>query len=131
MDVALNPFQKDAKGGQFSITATASRAPTWLRVREAPINSTLLVNVSTTYSPAEVLLPATFEGEFEVTADHFWPTIVAGSHVRDPSGEGRKREVLLEKEGSRANGSVSWSEEGKERGRVELRTTYSPAVLKL
>ena len=131
MDVALNSFQKLAKGGQYSITATAARSPTLVRVREAPISSTLLVNVSTTYSPAEVLLPAAFEGDFEVTADHFWPTVVAGSHVRDPSGEGRRREVLLERAGSRANGSVSWSEEGKERGRVEVRTTYSPAVLKL
>lgn len=76
-------------------------------------------------------MPSTFEGGFEVIADHFRPTVLASSHVRDPSGEGRKRDVIIEREGSRANGTVSWSEEGKERGCVELRTTYSPAVLKL
>ena len=131
LDVALNPFQKSATGGSFAITSTSSHSPTRLRVREAPVDARLRVNVSTTSAPAELLLPSTFEGAFDVAAAHFWPTVFASEHVRDPSGEGRKRIVVVEKEGSHASGSVGWSEEGRERGHVELRTTHSPALLKL
>jgi len=131
VDVALNPFQKDAKGGIYDISAITCHSPVSLRIREAPVDSKLLVNVSASHAPAEVVLPPTYEGSFEVTTVRFWPTVLANPHVHDPSGEGRKRDVLIEKEGNHVNGIVSWSEEGKDRGHVELSTSHSPAVLRL
>jgi len=131
LDVALNAFHKDAKGGNFDISAITSNSPVSLRIREAPVDSTLFVNVSASHAPAELVLPPTYEGDFEVTTVRFWPTVLANPYIRDPSGEGRKRDVLIEKEGNHVNGRVSWSEEGQDRGHVELSTSHSPAVLRL
>ena len=131
MDIVLNPFEKEAKGGIFDISAISSNSPVSLKIREAPIDSKLLVNVSTSHAPAEVLLPPTYEGDFDVNTVRFWPTVLANPLVHDPNGEGRKRDVSIEKDGDHVKGNVSWSEEGKDRGHVELGTSYSPAVLRL
>ncbi|KAK2467427.1 hypothetical protein APHAL10511_000662 [Amanita phalloides] len=124
-------LQTDSTGGDFEIVATTSNSPLRVRIREAPLDSKLSLNAKSSNSPVDVVLHPAFEGDFEVSTVHFWPSVSVNSAARDPSGGGRVRDVQVSRNKNHVSGSVSWSDEGKGRGRVDVKTTNSPAVLRL
>ena len=127
----MNHFQNGSTGGDFDIAASNVNGPVKLRITDAPVDSKLDLQARTKNAPVDVMLHPTFEGEFEVSSSFIPPTVYAKSRVRDPSGQDRHRSLQISRQGHLVKGDVSWSEEGKGRGHVELETSYSPAVLKL
>lgn len=130
-EILLNHFQKGSTGGDFDITASNVNGLVKLRITDAPVDSKLDLQARTKNAPVDVMLHPTFEGDFEVSSNFLLPTVHVKQGVRDPSGQERHRSVQLSRQGHLAKGNVSWSDEGKGRGHVELETSYSPAVMKL
>ncbi|KIL63997.1 hypothetical protein M378DRAFT_78834 [Amanita muscaria Koide BX008] len=130
-EILLNHFQKGSTGGDFDVTASNVNGLVKLRITDAPVDSKLDLQARSKNAPVDVMLHPTFEGDFEVSSNFLLPTVHVKQGVRDPSGQDRDRSVQLSRQGHLAKGNVSWSDEGKGRGHVELETSYSPAVLKL
>ncbi|KAF8625369.1 hypothetical protein AX15_005420 [Amanita polypyramis BW_CC] len=126
----LLTHSNDSAPGDFTVLAKSTNSPIRLKISDAPVDSRLFLNAETQNSPVDVILHPTFEGDFEVTSINFWPTVSVRS-PQDPSGKGRERDLQFSREGNYVKGSVSWSDEGKERGHVNIKTSNSPAVLRL
>jgi len=124
-----NPCEE--KGGDFDIVATTDHGPIKLNIVDAPVDSKLKLTAKTTKAPAIVVLPTTYEGEFELDSAPLPGKVLVRPKVRDPSGEDRERRVEIVREGTRVTGDVSWSDKGKENGHVYIETNHSPAVLRL
>ncbi|PFH47474.1 hypothetical protein AMATHDRAFT_67678 [Amanita thiersii Skay4041] len=116
-------------GGDFNVVASSSNSPLRLHFLDAPLNSKLALTARTSNSPAQVTLHPTYEGGFQVSTSNMRPNAFARSGIEDPSGRGRQRDVQISRSWSQVTGSVSWSDEGRSRGRVVLSTSNSPASL--
>ncbi|KAH6897976.1 hypothetical protein BKA70DRAFT_1569772 [Coprinopsis sp. MPI-PUGE-AT-0042] len=87
---------------------------------------------TTTTGNINIDMPSTFEGEFNLET-FVGKEIVNAPDVEDPSGRGRKREVTLtHRSWKTVEGSVLWSDKGKEiGGSVLLKSTTGSLVLQL
>lgn len=101
-----------------------------LAVVAAPINSTVRVDATTSIGAVGVKLPNTFEGSFIAATSLSSLSVKFDDSVEDPMGAGRERRHEYRQEaGWWADGRVWWSDEGKGRGIVNLRTSMAPIML--
>lgn len=78
-------------------------------------------------------LPVTYEGDFELRTSNVVPTIQRLNPLeRDPAGNGRTRtfETKTVTKG-RAAGDVYWDRQNMHRSRAILKTSNSPASLRI
>ena len=121
-------------GGQFQVVATTEAAQVDIFFAHAPVNSSLMLDAHTSRSLATVKLHETYEGKFCLTTTLLKPDVLIDEDVEDPSGKQRERIVDIERVGrGDLVGNVWWGkeEEGTERGVVNIKTTFSPARLRL
>ena len=124
-------YSEEESGASYTITSTTSNGRLDVRVNEQPLNSRLRLDAESSNSPASVTLPPTFEGKFYLKSSIFTPKVDV-SRVEDPSGEGRERDVNVGRiNGGVAKGYARWANGGERNGEVELRTSNSPAYLRL
>ena len=116
-------------GGKFQVHARTALAPLSLDFTSADRLSTLLLTAHTSFAPASVRLPSSYEGEFRIGTHLARPTVIVDNEYDD-----RKVEYTRVDRGE-VKGSVWWEsdhgEEGKDRGNVNVTTTLAPVVLRL
>ncbi|KAJ7142471.1 hypothetical protein C8R44DRAFT_658197 [Mycena epipterygia] len=123
-------LESESDTSAFDLTARTSHGPVKLDVVAAPVDSTVNLRATTSIGALAVKLPPTYEGSFTATTSLASLSVNFDETLEDPTGAGRKRKVdYNQKRGSRASGSVGWSEEGKTRGEVNVRTSLAPIVL--
>ncbi|TFK83281.1 hypothetical protein K466DRAFT_267840 [Polyporus arcularius HHB13444] len=133
-DVTLKSNTSDASRGTFYITTRTENAPLYLTFVDAPVNSSLTVNVHTSNSPGHVTLHPTYEGTYDASSTLIFRPEVRWTAVEDPSGRGARRIVRLDENartGPRVSGGVSWTHGGESKGRVTTETSNSPFRLDL
>ena len=80
--------------GLYEITTRSRHAPVRLEVVDAPVNSTLVLSSKNTMGPLEIYLHPTYQGTFGSEALIGGTPIGIRGYTTDPSGEGRKRNVV-------------------------------------
>ncbi|KAG6899586.1 hypothetical protein C0993_008960 [Termitomyces sp. T159_Od127] len=122
-------------GGKFKVHASTSNAPLELSFAEAPVDSILILDATTSIGPATVSLHPTYEGQYTAATSFQRPSVVINHDVEDPAGRGRKRLVRsLANRGPIVSGTVRWydGDDNKEFiGNVEVRTSFSPLTLRI
>ncbi|EGN95703.1 hypothetical protein SERLA73DRAFT_186884 [Serpula lacrymans var. lacrymans S7.3] len=121
-----------ASGGDFKVSATASRGPITLVYTSSPVNSIQSLVASTVNAPVKVTLNNAYEGAFTVDSSSA-PVHVNKGSTSDPSGQGRTR-VVDQKSGGmdHITGSAYWqpnSGPGVTQGTVQITTTRAPITL--
>ena len=80
-------------------------------------------------------LGAEYEGSFDIGTSNARAEVDTGRDIDDPWGKGRKRTVTIRSNpypiGRAAKGTVYWSRENVDRGKVEVTTSNSPVRLQL
>ncbi|KAJ7187142.1 hypothetical protein C8R46DRAFT_936258 [Mycena filopes] len=94
----------------------------------------LFLEAATSVAPAIVRVAAEFEGTYDLrTSGVGRAEVVAAADVEDPLGKGRRRTVVRERTGQRAQGRVYWSrgpdEEPAQGGSVKVTTSVSAVKL--
>jgi hypothetical protein len=103
----------DAK---LSLNAHTVKGNTDIDVEESPLDARATIEADSTTGNIHIGMPSTFEGEFNLET-FVGKEIVNAPEVEDPSGRGRKREVTLSHPNWKTvEGSVLWSDKGKEIG---------------
>ncbi|KAJ7890862.1 hypothetical protein B0H14DRAFT_2688948, partial [Mycena olivaceomarginata] len=121
---------KDGAATKFDIHARTSTSPLALDVLEAPLGANITLRGSSSFGPVDVSLPATFEGVFDAATSLSTVSVIFDEEGEDPAGEGRKRQGEYERVGGTTRGTIGWSEEGKTRGLVSVRTSVAPVTLR-
>ena len=135
ISASISLATESGSGGNYSILAQTSFSKLTLSFPSSPLNSSLSLNARTSLAPVDVSLHPTYEGTFTLDTSLilFGANVLVDEGVRDPAGEGRKRNVELRKGsgGGHVEGWVAWgvSEEG--RGNVKLETVLARANLRL
>lgn len=97
----------------------------------SPVDSILHYKGDTSNSPATVTLHSAYEGSFKLESSVMSPIIDRGN-AEDPSGKGRRRTIDIHRTGrSIASGEIYWGSAKKETGNVVIRTSNSPAKIRL
>ncbi|KAJ7142526.1 hypothetical protein C8R44DRAFT_602709, partial [Mycena epipterygia] len=123
-------LKSDPDNAAFNLTARTSHGPIQLDVVAAPINSTIRLDATTSIGALGVKLPNTYEGSFSAATPFSSLSVKFDETLEDPTGAGRKRRLEYEQKRSGwANGRVGWSDKGKSRGEVSVRTSTAPIVL--
>ncbi|KAJ6564076.1 hypothetical protein B0H19DRAFT_991161 [Mycena capillaripes] len=118
--------------GSFNLTARTANAPLSLTIPSAPPSSNIILRATTALGPAQIALPATYEGAFEAFTSLASVSVKVDEKAEDPTGEGRERKVAFEQVGrAGTRGRVGWSEEGMGRGSIRVRTAIAPVILEL
>ena len=113
-----------------------SNGPTYTKFLEAPVDSVLSYAAYSSNSPVNVQLHETYEGSLGLrTLPPQFPAIVVyNDSVKDPAGDGRRRDLEITKRWSRGNalGTVRWlPAEEWAYSSVWLSTTNAPVQLSL
>ncbi|KAG5719396.1 hypothetical protein E4T56_gene13462 [Termitomyces sp. T112] len=121
--------------GKFKIFARTSVSPLQLSFVEAPVDSVLLLDATTSLGPAAVSLDSTYEGSYTAVTSLQRPSILFNPDVEDPAGKGRKRQMRSSpSRGPIASGTVRWSDGDDHKkllGNVNVRTSLAPLTLKI
>ncbi|KAJ7149237.1 hypothetical protein C8R43DRAFT_1007533 [Mycena crocata] len=116
----------------FDIGARSSNARVELAVLAIPLAVNLTLRARTSIGALAVALPSTYEGTFSAATSLAGMHVNVDDEVEDPSGEGRKRRVNYgQVRRGLARGAIGWSEEGMERGAVDVRTSMGAVTLDL
>ncbi|KAJ7779077.1 hypothetical protein B0H16DRAFT_1501021 [Mycena metata] len=126
----INLESTKKSGSAFNITARTSHGPIDLDVVAAPLESNITLGATTSLGSLSAKLPTTFEGEFHASTSLSSLQVKVDENAEDPAGKGRKRHVDHRTVGkASSHGYVSWSEEGKTRGSVVVRSSLGPVSL--
>ncbi|KAG6887437.1 hypothetical protein C0995_015310 [Termitomyces sp. Mi166 len=132
---ALALESANESGGRFKVFARTSNAPLDLSFVEAPVDSVLSFDATTSLGPATVSLHPTYEGSYTATTSFRRPSILVNYDAEDPAGKGRQRQVHSSiNRGPIASGTIRWFDGGDNKellGNVEVRTSLAPLVLKI
>lgn len=133
LESAISLVSSKSTGGKFEVAARTSNSPLKIEYPVSPVDSTLRFNARTSNSPAAVGLHSAYEGTFTITSSLMGPALERHD-VEDPAGRGRMR--IIDQNTVRRgfmDGKVYWVPAGnvKPEGWVKLRTSNSPAVLRL
>ena len=125
--VNLHSNCTDGSAGAFWVVAETARAPLTLTVADAPVDSQLTLEAKTSWAPASVALPPTYEGRFDLRTNLFFiPELSWRGGVKDPAGFDRQLDLNYERPSRSVHtGSVAWrgsSGGGAKRGRVIVST---------
>ncbi|KAJ7839778.1 hypothetical protein B0H13DRAFT_1911025 [Mycena leptocephala] len=120
----INLLSKDA--GTFDITARTANGRLGLAVLSAPVNSNITLHATTALGSADVYLPPTYEGSFRAHTSLSSIDVKVDDEVEDPAGEGRTRRTEFDQvRRGMSTGRVGWSDEGMDRGSVDVRTSMA------
>ncbi|KAF8641447.1 hypothetical protein AX16_009960 [Volvariella volvacea WC 439] len=114
-------------GGAFKVDTRTTAGELELKIDEAPVKHILTLLGQNRYGPIRVSLPPSYEGVISEKAA--WSTpLTDRQSVSDPAGLKRERqtEIRYAMHSPELTGLVFWSEEGRERGHIELATSYNP-----
>ncbi|KAH8827853.1 hypothetical protein DL96DRAFT_1709174 [Flagelloscypha sp. PMI_526] len=119
----------DSTGGSFTIHSRTSNSKTALDIKTAPVDSTMNIISHTSNSLNEVSVPSAFEGNYVLETSNAIPEIKV-SEKEDPSGRGRERKID-QKYISRGHafGTIGWSDEGKTRGNLHIKSSNAKVIL--
>ncbi|EIM80554.1 uncharacterized protein STEHIDRAFT_67630 [Stereum hirsutum FP-91666 SS1] len=107
--ISLYSSHRTSDYGQFKIDARTSNKPLELTLHKAPVDSTLTLEGKTSNAPAEVSVPAAYEGDFVLSTSNAAPAVRRVHDVEDPSGAGRSRRVDTSSViGGTLRGNVAW-----------------------
>ncbi|KAF8896712.1 hypothetical protein CPB85DRAFT_1229670, partial [Mucidula mucida] len=131
---AIIDTQITVVGQKSEITTRTSNGALFVKLLEAPIDSTLNLDARTSSSIADVLLPDTYEGSYALTTSNS-PVQVRNereSTIKDPAGKGRKRSVVnrTSSKGTSA-GNIFWDSKAADRGTVKVRSSNGGVTLRL
>ncbi|KAF8992169.1 hypothetical protein BDQ17DRAFT_1432586 [Cyathus striatus] len=129
VEAQISLLSKEESGGRFKVTSHNSVTHLNIEFPTAPVNSVLILDAKTSVSPVVIKLHETYEGKFSFETSLSRPYLVVNDKVEDPSGEGRTRNVNVSHVGSKVVGAIGWSEEGKDVGDVNVKTSISPLTL--
>ncbi|KAJ7176885.1 hypothetical protein C8R46DRAFT_45945 [Mycena filopes] len=130
IESTINLESAKESGSAFDITARTSHGSLDVDVTAAPIASNITLGATTSLGSLTAKLPTTFEGSFDATTSLSSVGVKFDDKAEDPAGEGRKRSLEHGKVGKTAShGHVWWSEEGKTRGSVRVRSSLGPVSL--
>jgi hypothetical protein len=132
---------KPNNGGCFNV-AVNSAGPTDISFPSSSTNSRLtFVGHSDAWADTSLSLNPAYEGNLYAEATYYneeqMPTIHVNEYAQDPTGQGRKRNYKLTREGKRfenniARGWVAWDEPDSDAanwGSVSLKTRYRGAKI--
>ncbi|KAF9479371.1 hypothetical protein BDN70DRAFT_878855 [Pholiota conissans] len=129
-------------GSSYTISTTTSNSDALIQIPSQPLNSNLYLTTTTTNGPAHVSLNEAFEGGLLLESPGAI-VIKEDKAVEDPSGAGRKRNVVYsskKRQGKQVlTGSVLWGPEKSRRGSpsghgdglVTIRNSNAPLTLEL
>lgn len=113
-NISLSTNSSSGTGGHFRVYTYTSNAVLNVSFSASPPDSHLVLHGSTRNAPARVALDPAFEGGFLLQTTQFRPTLHVTPGVKDPTGQGRQREVNDRVVAGRAViGNVSWVPHGK------------------
>ncbi|KAJ7168299.1 hypothetical protein C8R43DRAFT_145925 [Mycena crocata] len=98
-------------------------------------NSSLVLDVSTSFAPVSVYLAPAYEGSYDLITTVPGTKVVQDPEVEDPSEMGRQRTLRRTSSGQHARGYLYWShdgtcsEEGRNRGSVRVRSSESAITM--
>jgi len=132
--VSLRSQAPDCRGGQFAVVTSTSNGSLNLVFPIAPVHSILSLNGKTDNKSADVKLHPAFEGVFQLKTSNGQATVAHDVHEPDPAGEGRIREVRLDKsEPTAIDGSIAWRSPaimgGPMTGSVQIESSNSSVAL--
>ncbi|TFK33786.1 hypothetical protein BDQ12DRAFT_690570 [Crucibulum laeve] len=132
IDAVVSLTTPKSSGGKYRIHARTAIGKIDLTVPVAPIDSNIYIDATTSVSPVLVTLPATYEGGFSLETSLKRANVLFDGKKEDPKDEKRKRifEIFGDRFG-RTEGVVAWSDEGKARGDVKIRSSLADVVLSL
>ncbi|KAF8641436.1 hypothetical protein AX16_009949 [Volvariella volvacea WC 439] len=133
LKAAISLTSAQLTGGAFKVDATTSAGGLELAVYDAPVDHTLTLRGQNSYSPIKAILPASYEGSIDGQTTWSRFNLRYDPAAEDPAGRGRQRhlDVTRVRGSSDFEGKVYWSEKGRDRGSVELVTSFSPVNLEL
>lgn len=121
--------------GSFGIDSATSQGDVYVQVLDAPIGHKLdvrsVIAAESLGKRNTLLLPPTFEGNFEMKAPPFPFRRIVDTKKDDPTGRNRTRTVLREQQGLLVeNGTIAWEgRELRERGHVQLRASLGQSII--
>lgn len=132
---------QDDDNGAFDVSVSTLNGPLALNIASQPLNSTLNLSATSKNSLINVYMHPAFEGQFNVQSTNGRQLVEADETSTSPDGDQEKRRDLrVMTLRDRTMGSVVWMKEGEEdgeerrrregRGKVEVKTTNGPALLK-
>ncbi|KAI0944062.1 hypothetical protein AcV7_001982 [Taiwanofungus camphoratus] len=132
-NVDLVSTAPSSTGGAFAVSAKTSNSYLGIDFPEAALEAHLTVDARTTNAPATVSLNRAYEGAFDLRSSNVDPVLEFNGYAEDPSGQGRKRAMFLERSDRYIAGYVAWGSAVKRDGAssVSVKSTNSPAALDL
>lgn len=131
-NISMIATTDDEDGSAFNVLAHTSNSPLHVAFVSAPVDSLLHFDGATSNSPAHAALHATYEGAFTLRGSTFFqPRVEQRADVEDPTGAGRKRNVLVRSVARGVvQGDVYWEgDKDKALGSVQLRSSNMPVTL--
>lgn len=120
---ALYRDHESDKGGAYEIVASTKNAQINMNFTTAPIDSTLMLTTSTSNAGSEIHLHPTYEGGLLLSTSNGEARVEIKDDTKDPSGEGRERQLQLDSVWKGlVIGWVGWGEK-KKRGDLAAHTS--------
>ncbi|CAG7854938.1 SubName: Full=Uncharacterized protein {ECO:0000313/EMBL:CCA73776.1} [Serendipita indica DSM 11827] len=120
---ALYRDHESDKGGAYEIVASTKNAQINMNFTTAPIDSTLMLTTSTSNAGSEIHLHPTYEGGLLLSTSNGEARVEIKDDTKDPSGEGRERQLHLDSVWKGlVIGWVGWGEK-KKRGDLAAHTS--------
>ncbi|KIY48054.1 hypothetical protein FISHEDRAFT_59188 [Fistulina hepatica ATCC 64428] len=111
---------RTGSGGKFTVAAHTVNGRIDMPFPSAPVNSRLKLKAETVIGSVSATMHPTYQGAFRAST-YLARADVISNDVEDLEGKGRTRNVEITRlSGSFVQGFVSWSEEGRDYGEVEL-----------
>ncbi|TFK50921.1 hypothetical protein OE88DRAFT_1747839 [Heliocybe sulcata] len=131
-EISMHSTASSHTGGSFKSTLTTKNGRIDVSHPDAPVDALLDFTASSTNSGVTVQLHPAYEGGFELGTSNARAVVDVGGKVPDPKRRGRERRVWQEG-GQRGavRGEVYWEEERRGAGRVVVRSSNSPVMLRL
>ncbi|KII95591.1 hypothetical protein PLICRDRAFT_129440 [Plicaturopsis crispa FD-325 SS-3] len=130
IDAAVRLIADGSSISPYAVNVATTNAALTVNYLEQPLDSVLAFDGRTSNGPASALLPPAYEGSFALTSSGKYPR-VEEERVRDPAGLGRGRSVEQRMLARTLSGNIWWGDRRKTQGLVTLKTTNSPASLKV
>jgi hypothetical protein len=116
--------------GAFDVNARTTNSPLSISFADAPLDSKLTVDASTTNGDGRIDLHPTYEGKFEISTSKWFIAKVAVKHqYKDPARKNRKKTDFTPGGSGQLRGETRWDTNMPGSGNVVLRTTNSNVAL--